>query len=170
MKDPQPRRIVVGRIAGTYGVRGWVKVQSFTEPVVQLLAFPTWWLRLESGWREFVPAEGRAHGKGIVAHLAGCDDRDAAGALHGAEIAVLREQFPPLPPGEYYRVDLEGLAVVGRSGVALGRVERLLDTGANAVMAVRGDRERLIPFIRGDVVLDVDLTGGVIRVDWDPEF
>lgn len=170
MEHQRARRVVVGRIAGVHGIKGWVKVESFTEPPAQLLKFSPWWLRLDSQWRAFEPDQGRAHGKALVAHLAGCDDRDVAATLHGAEIAIWREQFPALPNGEYYRADLEGLNVVTGAGVALGRIERLFDTGANVVMVVRGERERLIPFLRGDVVLDVDLAGGVMTVDWDPQF
>ena len=170
MEYQQARRIVVGRIAGVFGLRGWLKVESFTEPPAEILEYSPWLLKLDAGWRAFEPDQGRAHGKGVVAHLAGCDDRDIASTLQGAEIAILRGQFPALPEGEYYWTDLEGLKVVTGSGMDLGRIERLFDTGANVVMVVQGDCERLIPFIRGDVVLDVDLTGGVIRVDWDPEF
>lgn len=161
---------MVGRVAGIYGVKGWVKVQSFTEPPAELLTYTPWLIRRAAGWQTLEPVQGKPHGKGLIIHPAGCDDRDSAGALVGTDIFVTRDRFPVLPAGEYYWADLEGLRVITRSGADLGRIERLFDTGANAVMVVRGDRERLIPFVRGDVVQEVDLVSGVMTVDWDPDF
>jgi len=168
--QPAPRSdarlVVLGRVAGVYGVHGWVRVFSETEPRENILSYSPW---LVGGvTREVV--EGRRHGKGLVARLAGFDDRDQAAALVGREIAVRREQLPPARPDELYWADLEGLAVETRDGVSLGRVSHLFDTGANDVMVVKGERERLIPFVWGDVVEDVDLAAGKIRVDWDPDF
>ena len=114
--------------------------------------------------------EGRRYGKGILAHLAACDDRDVARGLIGADIAVSRSELPDPGPDSFYWVDLEGLAVRTLGGVELGTVDRLLETGANDVLVVKGERERLIPYVRGKVVSGVDLERGVILVDWDPEF
>jgi 16S rRNA processing protein RimM len=114
---------------------------------------------------------GRQQGKGIVAHLKGCDDRDQAAALMETEIAIRREQLPEAAPGEYYWADLQGLKVINTEGIELGVVDHLLETGANDVLIVRdGDTERLIPYVFGQFVLDVALDQGVMRVDWDPEF
>jgi len=162
--------VTLGRISGLYGVRGWVRVFSHTDPREGIVRYSPWYLRLGGEWRPVRVAEGRRHGKGVVARLEGCDDRDQAARLMGAEIAVRREQLPPLPPGEYYWTDLEGLRVVTREGVELGTVARLMETGANDVLVVRGERERLIPYLPERVVLEVDLEGGLIRVDWDPDF
>jgi len=114
--------------------------------------------------------EGRQHGKGIVAHLQDCDDRDQAQVLMGYEIGIRRDQLPATAPGEYYWSDLQGLEVINLDGDALGTVDHLIETGANDVLVVKGDRERLIPFIREQVVISVDLDKGEIRVDWDKEF
>lgn len=162
--------VTVGRICGLYGVRGWVRVFSHTDPREGIVRYSPWYLRLGGEWREVRLAEGRRQGKGVVARLEGCEDRDQAARLMGAEIAVRRDQLPPLPPGEYYWTDLEGLRVVTREGVELGVVARLMETGANDVLVVRGERERLVPYLPERVVLEVDLEGGVIRVDWDPDF
>jgi 16S rRNA processing protein RimM len=111
------------------------------------------------------------HGKGVVAKLKGCDDRDAAAALMGMNIAIRREQLPAATEGEYYWADLVGLAVSNLEGVSLGVVEQLLETGANDVLVVvQGDVERLLPFVQGQFVKEVDLTNRRIIVDWDPEF
>jgi 16S rRNA processing protein RimM len=114
--------------------------------------------------------DGRPHGKGVVALLASCADREQAQALAGTEVAVRREQLPALAEGEYYWTDLIGLEVVCRDGRSLGRVTGLVETGANDVLVVQGDRERLLPFVPGPVVLAVDLVAGQVRVDWDPDF
>lgn len=170
-------RVVVGKVAGVYGLRGWVKVLSYTEPKQNILSYSPWLLRLARGWCGMDVAEGRVHGKGIVARLAACEDRDAAALLVGADIAVLRGTLPKTEAGTYYWTDLIGLRVVTLQGVELGTVQRLFETGANDVLVVvapdaRGGkpRERLIPFIEGDVVREVDLEDEVLRVEWDPEF
>lgn len=163
--------LIVGRINGLYGVRGWVKVFSHTEPRDNILSYRTWYLRRGAEWRPIELAEGRLHGKGVVARLAGCDDRDKAAALIGSDIAILREQLPQAAPGEYYWSDLIGLAVCTVEGVELGLVDHLLETGSNDVLVVlQGKHERLIPFIREQVVREIDLVDKRMVVDWDPDF
>jgi 16S rRNA processing protein RimM len=126
----------------------------------------------DAGQRRSIALEdGRVHGKGVVAKLKGCDDRDAAAALMGMSIAIRRDQFPAAAEGEYYWADLVGLAVSNLEGVSLGVVDQLLETGANDVLVVvQGDVERLVPFVQGQFVKEVDLTNRRIIVDWDPEF
>jgi 16S rRNA processing protein RimM len=166
--------ITVGKIGAPYGVRGWVKVYSYTETVDNLLHYVPWYIRAENApqapWQEAVVSEAKAHGKGIVAKLAGCEDRDDAAALRGREIAIRRDQLPPPAEGEYYWIDLQGLEVQTLDGVSLGIVDHLLETGANDVLVVKGERERLIPYVQGPIVKEVDLDRGVIRVDWDPDY
>ena len=161
--------VVLGRIAGLFGVRGWVKVYSYTEPREAVLNYSRWLLSGKDGWQEATVAEGQRHGKGVIARIAGIDERDAAAALIGADIGVPREELPDVGPGRYYWSDLEGLRVVRRDGTELGRVAYLLETGANDVMVVRGEREVLIPFVMETVVLGVDLAKGSIEVDWEWE-
>ena len=93
----------------------------------------------------------------------------SGGFSDGADVAVHRRQLPAAEAGRYYWVDLIGLSVVNREGIALGTVIALMETGANDVLVVQGERERLIPFVLGRVVLDVDLEAGVIEVDWLPD-
>lgn len=163
-----PKRVVLGRIAGLYGVRGWVKIVSETDPRESILRYAPWLVGPEWAVRRVL--EGRLHGKGIVARLDGCEDRDQAALLVGRDIAVTRDQLPPARADEFYWIDLEGLAVVTDQGVDLGRVDHLFSTGVNDVLVVKGERERLLPFAWGDVVKDVDFARGCIQVDWDPEF
>ncbi|HEV2623365.1 MAG TPA: ribosome maturation factor RimM [Frateuria sp.] len=166
------RRVLVGRIVGLYGVQGWLKIESWTEPRTQIFKYQPWQLEKAPGEGvEITGIQGRPQGKGLVCHLPGVDDRDTAAALVGQDIHVARELLPPPAKGEYYWVDLEGLEVVTTEGVSLGRVSHLFATGANDVVVVRdGTRERLVPFVQGTYVRSVDLSGGRMVVDWDPEF
>jgi len=159
--------VVLGRISGLFGVKGWVKVYSYTEPREAVLEYRRWLLSVKDGWREATVAEGQRHGKTIIARLDGYVDRDQAAELIGTEIAVPRDELPEAEEGRFYWSDLEGLRVVHRDGTELGRVAYLLETGANDVMVVQGEQERLIPFVMGEVILGVDLASGRIDVDWE---
>lgn len=170
MAEAGAERVIVGRISGLYGVQGWVRVYSHTDPRDNILRYSPWLVRVGGEWRALAVLGGRRHGKGIVARLADCQDRDQARRLLGAEVAIGRAQLPELESGEYYWTDLLGLRVVNKDGIELGRVDHLLETGGNDVLVLAGERERLIPFLPEDVVLGVDLETGVIRVDWDPDF
>jgi 16S rRNA processing protein RimM len=164
------RLLTVGRIVGIHGVDGWVKLESWTEPRLRIFSYRPWRLTLAGSEFEVAAAQGHEQGKGMVALLPGCDDRDAAAKLIGATIQVPRSALPKPRRGEYYWSDLEGLAVVTVDGVDFGKVSHLFATGANDVLVVQGERERLIPFVTGQFVKEVDLKTGRITVDWDPEF
>jgi 16S rRNA processing protein RimM len=170
MSESAQDMIVVGKISGLYGVRGWCKVFSHTEPRDNILMYSPWYLRKGNEWQAVEVVEGRQHGKGIIAHLQGCDDRDAAAALMGTEVAIKREQLGSLAEDEYYWSDLIGCRVETVDGVELGHIERMMETGANDVIVVAGERECLIPFVQGDVVVEVDIAAKRVRVDWDPDF
>ena len=162
--------VVLGRVSGLFGVNGWVRVFSYTEPREGITRYHPVFLQRQGEWREFRIEAGRAHGAGVVLKFADCDDRDQAAALIQSDIAVRRAQLPPPRPGEYYWADLEGLRVVTLAGVELGAVSHLLATGANDVLVVKGERERLLPFVQGQVVVEVNLEQRLLRVDWDPDF
>ena len=162
--------VVLGRVSGLFGVNGWVRVFSHTEPREGIIRYHPVFLKRQDEWREFRIEAGRAHGAGVVLKFAGCDDRGQAAALIPSDIAVHRAQLPPPAPGEYYWADLEGLRVVTLEGAELGVISHLLATGANDVVVVRGERERLLPFVRGQVVVEVNLEQRLLRVDWDPDF
>jgi 16S rRNA processing protein RimM len=161
--------VVMGRVTVPFGVRGWVNVQPDTEVLDGLFDYPVWWIQAESGWRELKLEDAKVHGDHLVAKLEGIDDRDQAFRLKGRLIAVPREQLPEPEANEYYWSDLVGLTVRNTQGIELGQVKELFETGANDVIVVHGERERLIPFV-GQVVLEVDLLNRAMTVDWDAEF
>lgn len=164
---------VLGRIGAPFGVKGWVKIESFTRRPETLFEYAPWRLRTAQGERECRVLEHRRHGtgkgQGFVARLELAAEREEAARLAGALIVVPLERLPPPAPNEFYWASLEGLQVVTTGGVELGRVAYLFATGANDVLVVEGGRERWIPFIP-DVIREVDLAGGSLVVDWDPEF
>ncbi len=170
MTDNDSRYVVVGRISGLYGVRGWCKVYSWTEPRENILKYSPWFIKRDGEWVAHELAAGKRHGKGVIAQLRHCDDRDTAAAYVDALIAVKREQLPPAEEGEFYWSDLIGLLVKTTQGEELGKVTQMMPTGSNDVMVVKAERERLIPFIQGDVIKNIDLDAGVVEVEWDPEF
>lgn len=164
------RYVTVGRIVGVFGVRGWVKVLSYTSPSDNLLNYHPWFI-IESGiFQERELQAGQSHAKGLVVLFPGCVDPASARLLVGHEVAVRREVFPAPEEGEYYWADLIDLRVITLQGIELGKVARLMETGANDVLVVHGERERLIPYLPGTVVHEVDLVCGRMMVDWDPEF
>ena len=169
--EPSTRRILLGRVHGAFGVRGELKLESFTDPANAIFGYQPWILRDAQGReRELADARGRVTAKGIVATFPDVADRDAAEALRGSEVWVPRSALPPPNAGEYYWVDLEGLRVVNREGVDFGRVSHIFSTGANDVLVAEGDRERMIPFLQPDYVVSIDFEAGVVTVDWDPDF
>lgn len=172
MSAAAERHVVLGRIVGIFGLRGELKVESYTDPRDGICDYTPWLLK-QGGpadpMVERVVEEGRAHGKGVVVRLQGVTDIDLARALVGAEVLVPRSALPPTAEGEHYWDDLEGMKVVTVDGVELGVVDHLFETGANDVMVVKGERERLLPYIDG-VIVAVDAERRTIRVDWDPEF
>ena len=188
-----PAVVPVGTVGRAHGVRGWVRVRSDMEPPEDLLRHDAWLLERAGQWKPAAVRSARAHGNAFVARFDGVEDRDAAAALAGARLALPRDALPALNDGQYYWVDLIGLEVLDEAGEPLGVVREMIETGANDVMVVRsgfppsssvslpgstpglnpdlGRRsgpgpDRLIPFLTGDVVREVDLGAGRIRVSW----
>jgi 16S rRNA processing protein RimM len=161
----QPVRL--GRIDGLFGVQGWVKIYSYTDPREAVLNYDGWLLEREESWQRVELAEGKRHGKSVIARLAGIDDSDAAAGFVGSDIFVDRGDLPEPEDGRYYWADLEGMTVLHKDGRELGKVAYVMATGANDVLVTEGTQERLIPFVAEKVVLDVDIANSVITVDWD---
>lgn len=179
MASSSSNLVDVGRIAAVFGVQGWLKIRSETEPAENIFEYSPWWLKTSHGVKAVEIDQFRPHGKGFVAHIRGVDDRDEAALLAGVTIAVERRQLPELVEGEYYWHQLQEMAVIScfeGAQVRLGCVSRLLETGANDVLVIQpdadsvDDRERLVPYIPGQYVLEVNLEAGTILVDWDPDF
>ena len=162
-------RIIAGKLGGPHGVRGWVKVLSHTDPRENIFSYSPWWIKVGKEWKQIELEDAREQGKGFIAKLAGIADCDQARELMHATIAIEADQLPELDEGEFYWRDLIGLEVIDQEGFSFGKVSRMIETGANDVLVVKGDKERLLPYIDG-VVLNVDLVDSQIKVDWDKDF
>lgn len=155
----------MGRVVGSFGIAGWVKVKAFTESAEGLGEYGEWIVRTREGWRAMELEEFEVHSKGPVAKLGGCDDRDAADAMRGFDVAVTREALGDAGEGSIFWVDLVGLDVVDTSGRSLGKVEGLFETGDTSVLVVKGKSETMIPFV-AEYVKSVDRVARRITVDW----
>ena len=160
--------ILIGELSGVYGVKGWVKVFSYTQPKENILVYKHWLLRIEKQWKTTKVVSAKQHGKGIIGQLEGCEDRDKAASLMGVEVAISAEQLAKLPENEFYWAQLIGLQVVTTTGQALGKVVRMIETGANDVLVT--DEDCMIPFARPEIVKLVDLVESQITVDWVNEY
>jgi 16S rRNA processing protein RimM len=175
MPAPAEDLVVLGKIVSVHGIRGEVKVYSFTDPLDNLLDYRRWTLKRGTEVRQAELVSGRVQGNVLVAKLKGLDDREVARTYADFEILVPRSELPELDDGEYYWSQLEGLKVIDQSGQLLGTIDHLLETGANDVMVVKpcagslDDRERLLPYTE-QCVQAVDLAAGEMRVDWDADF
>ncbi len=178
MATEEDAPLVIGKINGVFGVKGWIKVFDYARVRGDVLQHRRWLLGKSNQWSERKIEAGQVHGKGVIAKLEGCDDRDSAAALLGSEIAVWRDWLTPTQGGQYYWFQLEGLAVRNLTGESLGWVTGLMETGANDVLVVepgieehggKDQSQRLIPYIES-VIKDVDLTGRQITVDWEVDF
>jgi 16S rRNA processing protein RimM len=159
--------VVMGRVRAPHGLKGWIKVQPFTQEVEGLLDYPEWWLGGDGQWQQHRVAESAVHGSTVVARLDGFIDREAAAGLKGRDVAVPRAAMPESREGEFYWNDLLGMEVSHKNAAKLGLVAKILETGANTVLVVQGEKECLVPFIQG-VIVNVDLTSRQITVDWEP--
>ena len=167
LRPPPERLIVMGRVVAPYGVKGWVRVEPYSEVPDRLRSYTEWWVGRNGDWRKLKVAESvLQHGASLVARFEGWVERDAALALKGSEIALERDALPPNANGEFYWSDLVGLKVVNAMGEELGMVAGLFDNGAHVVMrVVAGATERLLPFVE-QVVRRVDMAAGCIHVEW----
>lgn len=176
MSDPNRESIVLGRITSTFGIKGWVKVYSYTDPITGIFDYDQWYLSRNGQIQPLEVEAGKPHGKGLIAKLKGFDTPEHAQTLAGMDILIDKQQLPDLDDGEYYWHQLKGLQVINLQQVCLGRVDYLFETGANDVMVVKpsveslDDRERLLPYLPEQVILDIDLTHDRITVDWDASF
>jgi 16S rRNA processing protein RimM len=159
-------RVLVGRVSGVFGTRGWLKIISHTRPSENLLTYKTWSLKCAGQWLEHTVTDSRRHHGGLIVSFTGISDRDHAAGLVRCDIAVARAQLAALADGEFYWSDLIGLRVINTLGQTLGEVSGMLENPAHDVVRLKGDRERLIPFIMGVYIIDVDLLTGEMQVDW----
>ena len=170
--------VIMGRIVAPYGVFGWLKVLPETEIFDGLLGYKSWFIGRDDVWQEYSVAESKIHNDVLAIKLKGLDDRDAAFACKGMQVAVLRSLLPKAGHNEYYWSDLIGLTVKNQHAIVFGVITDVFATGANDVIEVNGDkagiknsikRERLIPFT-SHVIIDVNISTKTMLVDWDAEF
>ena len=169
--------VVVGRLGAVYGIKGWLKVHSFTDDAERIFEYVPWLIQQGGTWREIQISGWKRHNNGLVCKLDGVDLREDAQALAGVDIGVMPQHLPDLPEGEYYWSDLIGCQVANLNGYQMGEVTELMETGSNDVLVVKaklndayGMKERLIPYLEGQVIKKVDLASRSIEVDWDPDF
>ncbi len=163
--------IIIGKIVGVHGIKGWLKILSFTRPRQNIFDYGPWLVKQSEEWQEIQLLEGKPQGKGLVASLEGITDRDEAMALVSSEIAIDRDQLPEPKEGEFYWHDLINMQVINQQNEVLGVVKELLETGANDVLVVGDDKQRyLIPYVQDVYIKDVDTEQGVIQVDWQSDY
>jgi len=170
------KSMVVGRLGAVYGIKGWMKINSFTDIPEGIFNYSPWFIEQKGEWVEVAIEDFKRHGKGLVAKLVGVDVREEAQALTGAEIAINASQLPKLDDDFYWR-DLIGCSVETDKGYTLGKVTDMMETGSNDVLVIKanatdafGKKERLVPFLDGQVIISVDITALKIIVNWDPSF
>ena len=184
MSEESEELHILGKVSGYYGVKGWVKIYSYTQPRENIVRYKTLKIKLgnssKSGWQDIQLDSGKSHGKGVVAHFVGYDDREISAQLLGAELAVQRSDFKPVAKNEFYWTDLIGLTVINLENIELGQVERLIETAANDVLVINPTKDEsntlnhshlekneiLIPFVLEHFVKKVDMEAGTIVVDW----
>ena len=169
MKTEAENLVIMGRIVAPYGVQGWVKVLPDTEALDGLLDYQTWQIGKDDDWKSIELKSGKLHNDVLVVKLEGINDRGAAFACKGLQVAVPRDLLPELDDSEYYWSDLIGLAVKNQQGVEFGQIVDVFETGANDVIVVKGEIERLIPFAE-QTIIEVDIKQQTMLVDWDKDY
>lgn len=162
-----PKRLIMGRIGAPYGVKGWLKVTSYTHPKANILQYSTWQVKAGQQWQSLSPAETQTQGNALLVKLANCNTPEEAQQWTNATIAIYHNELPQLADDEYYWNDLIHSEVVTDTGTHLGTVTRLLETGSNDVFVVEGDQRHLIPYT-DDCVTHIDTHNHIITVDWTP--
>ena len=177
--ESDDKRVILGKISTMYGVKGWLKVNSYSNPRKNIFNYPQWQIKTRNGWIIQDIEQGRPHGKTLVVKLAGCDDRDQAQLFVGSSIAVFRSQLPDTESGEHYWSDILGMDVVDTDGLELGQVKDIMETGSNDVLVVRETVSKkgsgkasdiLIPWLIDDVIINVDADKQLITVQLDNEY
>ncbi|HHL30999.1 MAG TPA: ribosome maturation factor RimM [Oceanospirillales bacterium] len=155
-------RILIGKVSGCFGVKGWLKIFSYSDPRENITTYKSWLV----GDKLFDSVESKKNGKLIVAKLEGINDKETAQTLIGQKIEILQSQLQQLDTNQFYWKDLIGLSVTNKQGVDLGIIKNMLETGSNDVIIIKGDRERLIPYITDKTIIKVDLSNKTMLVDW----
>jgi len=169
-------RITLGRLGKVHGIKGWLRLYSYTDPALNIIEYRRFFTTLGQQHAELVMDQVQEQGSKLIAHFKGYDDPESAQRLVGAELQIEAGELPELENEEFYWHQLIGLTVTNSEGQLLGNVDRLLETGANDVLVVKATatsidkHERLIPYLQGTVVKRVDLERGNIEVEWDADY
>lgn len=163
------KRLLVGEINGLFGIKGWVKIRSHTQPRKNILKYQPWYVQINAQWQTLAVVKGHAQGKTFVAQIKDIDNPEQAKDLIGLDVYIEKSQLPQLPKGEYYWADLIGLEVINQQQIVLGQVSNLVETGANTVLVVNGKKEHLLPYIE-PFLIKIDIQKKQILVDWDADF
>jgi 16S rRNA processing protein RimM len=164
---PPDDLVVMGQVIAPFGIKGWLRIRSFTDEIGTLASFPHWWLQLESGWKMFQLEDSSVGSKGLTALLAEIGDRTQAESVSNAQIAISRSALPQLDADEFYWADLIGFSVETPLQAKIGVLEGLLETSAADVLVVKGDADHLIP---AALILEVDMDGKRVTVDWGLDY
>lgn len=170
--DKNSKYVVVGRLGRPYGLKGWQHLQTFTQPPENIFEYKGWYVLHKKLWQPVKLAEYKLHGSTWIIHLEGINTKEEAALYSNFSIAVLRNELPRLEEGEYYWSDLEGLSVFTKEGLSLGKIEYLYENTGQDIMAVKSalpgqqSKERHIPFIWEETVLEVDIIENKVIVDW----
>ncbi|MFT5235469.1 MAG: 16S rRNA processing protein RimM [Shewanella sp.] len=169
--------VVLGKIGSSHGIKGWLKITTYTDSVEGIFNYSPWLIKEQGEWREVKVTQWRCQGKAVVALLEGVETRDQSQMLTNCEIAVTAEQMQDLPEDEFYWRDLIGCEVINTKGYKMGKVQEIVETGSNDVLLVKanakdgfGKAERMIPFVTEQFIIEVNLAEKQILVDWDPDF
>lgn len=170
MDDFTSTHTVIGRFGATHGVQGWLRIQSFTDPAENIIQYRKYWqIHLKGQTRAIKLLNHRWQHHKLIGQIEQYDTKEQAAALTNQQIWLATEHLPDLPADQYYWHELRGMSVVTTTGINLGEIERLMNTGANDIIVVRGDRERLLPYLP-HVVTQVDREQNIMTVDWDETF
>lgn len=170
MQHHPSKQVIVGRIGSTFGIRGWLKLHSFTEPQDNLLKYLPWQILFNGIWQIIEIAEYRINGQQLLVRLVNCETPEQARIYVNCDIAIWREDMTKLPENNFYWTDLEGLTVINDHGVVLGKIDHLFATGSNDVLVVKGTKEYLIPYLPEHFIKKVDLVNKQVIVEWDEDF
>lgn len=162
--------IVIGRFGRPHGIKGFVTIQSFTDPRDNILRYTDWHVYMQQSWKPIKLLSLEVHIKAIIAQIDGFPGREAVAELTNIEIAVSKDQLAPLEPGEYYWHQLVGMTVVNQQGDLFGQVSDVMPTGSNDVLLVQGEKKHLIPYLPGKYIVNIDDLERIITVDWDLDF
>lgn len=167
---PEDHYVIIGKLGTTYGIKGWLRIQSFTEPTLNIFEYSIWYIRQGNEWVSIVFDKTDVNNDKLLVHIKGYDTPEEAKQLTGFEVAIKHAQLPSLAKGEYYWHDLVGLSVYTTDNIFLGTVQQVINNAAHPLLEIKGEQYHLVPLIFKKFVIDIDLAHQKIVVDWDPEF